>query len=81
MAGELVGQFHDHGLLDEVILGVAPVFLGSGAPLLPRRITAPDLELTDVDPLRRDLRHPALRREPAAGLTGILLHLAKSHRQ
>ena len=38
--GELVGQFHDHGLLDEVILGVAPVFLGAGAPLLPRRITA-----------------------------------------
>jgi dihydrofolate reductase len=46
--GELVGQFHDAGLLDELILGVAPVFLGSGAPLLPRRITAPDLRLTDV---------------------------------
>jgi dihydrofolate reductase len=46
--GDLVGQFHDHGLLDEVILGVAPVFLGSGAPLLPRRITAPALKLTDV---------------------------------
>jgi len=46
--GELVGQFHDAGLLDEVILGVAPVFLGSGAPLLPRRITAPTLKLTDV---------------------------------
>ena len=36
--GELVGQFHDAGLLDEIILGVASVFLGSGAPLLPRRI-------------------------------------------
>jgi dihydrofolate reductase len=46
--GDLVGQFHDHGLLDELILGVAPVFLGSGAPLLPRRITAPNLKLTDV---------------------------------
>jgi dihydrofolate reductase len=46
--GDLVGQFHDQGLLDEVILGVAPVFLGSGAPLLPRRITAPNLRLTDV---------------------------------
>ena len=46
--GDLVGQFHDHGLLDELILGVAPVFLGSGAPLLPRRITAPTLKLTDV---------------------------------
>jgi dihydrofolate reductase len=46
--GDLVGQFHDAGLLDELILGVAPVFLGSGAPLLPRRITAPTLRLTDV---------------------------------
>ena len=46
--GELVGQFHDAGLLDELILGVAPVFLGAGAPLLPRRITAPTLRLTDV---------------------------------
>ncbi|QDP94710.1 dihydrofolate reductase [Microlunatus elymi] len=43
--GELVGQFHDHGLLDEVILSVAPVFLGSGAPLLPRKISTPPLEL------------------------------------
>ena len=46
--GDLVGQFYDHGLLDELILGVAPVFLGSGAPLLPRRITAPTLKLTDI---------------------------------
>jgi dihydrofolate reductase len=46
--GDLVGQFHDQGLLDELILGVAPVFLGAGAPLLPRRITAPNLRLTDV---------------------------------
>jgi len=46
--GELVGQFHDAGLLDELILGVAPVFLGAGAPLLPRRITPPTLRLTDV---------------------------------
>jgi dihydrofolate reductase len=46
--GELVGQFYDHGLLDEVIVGVAPVFLGAGAPLLPRRITSPTLKLTDV---------------------------------
>jgi len=43
--GDLVGQFADVGLLDEVILGMAPVFLGAGAPLLPRRITTPPLEL------------------------------------
>ena len=36
--GELVGQFADVGLLDEVIVSIAPVTLGAGAPLLPRRI-------------------------------------------
>ena len=41
--GDLVGQFHDRGLLDEIILGVAPVLLGAGAPLLPRAITTPPL--------------------------------------
>ena len=46
--GDLVGQFHDHGLLDELILSVAPVTLGSGAPLLPRRMTTPPLTLVDV---------------------------------
>jgi dihydrofolate reductase len=46
--GELVGQFHDHGLLDELILTVASVTLGGGAPLLPRAITTPPLRLTSV---------------------------------
>ena len=46
--GELVGQFFDQGLLDEIILGVAPVTLGSGKPLLPRRITKPSLTLVSV---------------------------------
>jgi dihydrofolate reductase len=36
--GDLVGQFADVGLLDEVIVSVAPVTLGAGAPLLPRRL-------------------------------------------
>ena len=36
--GDLAGQFADAGLLDEVIVSIAPVTLGSGAPLLPRRI-------------------------------------------
>lgn len=36
--GDLVGQFADAGLLDEVIVYVAPVTLGGGAPLLPRRL-------------------------------------------
>ncbi|MFC7157935.1 dihydrofolate reductase family protein [Halomarina halobia] len=47
--GDLVGQFYDQGLLDEVILSVAPVTLASGAPLLPRRITSPPLKLTNVE--------------------------------
>lgn len=47
--GDLVGQFHDHGLLDEIILSVAPVTLGSGAPLLPRKITTPPMKLASVD--------------------------------
>jgi dihydrofolate reductase len=39
--GELVGTFLDHDLLDELIVSVTPVLLGDGAPLLPRRRTAP----------------------------------------
>jgi dihydrofolate reductase len=44
--GDLVGQFHDAGLLDQVLVSVAPVTLGAGAPLLPRRIEG--LRLTEV---------------------------------
>jgi dihydrofolate reductase len=43
--GDLVGQFADAGLLDEVLVSVAPVTLGAGAPLLPRRL---ELRLEDV---------------------------------
>jgi hypothetical protein len=32
----------------EVLVGIAPVTLGGGAPLLPRRLTAAELELVDV---------------------------------
>lgn len=46
--GALVAQFHERGLLDEVIVNIAPVTLGAGAPLLPHRITTPPLRLTDV---------------------------------
>lgn len=44
--GDLVGQFYDAGLLDEIIMQVGSVTLGSGRPLLPRRIVSPPLELT-----------------------------------
>jgi dihydrofolate reductase len=46
--GELVGQFVDDDLLDEIILSVAPVMLGSGAPLFPRSRTTPPLKLKRV---------------------------------
>ena len=46
--GDLAGQFDDAGLLDEVWLGMRPVFLGAGAPLLPRRITTNRVTLREV---------------------------------
>jgi dihydrofolate reductase len=47
--GDLVGQFDDAGLLDEVWLGYTPVVLGAGAPLLPRRITSKRMSIRRVD--------------------------------
>jgi dihydrofolate reductase len=46
--GDLVGQFHDAGLLDEIIVQIASVTLGAGAPLLPRAIVTPPMRLTGV---------------------------------
>jgi len=46
--GELVGQFHDAGLLDEIIVQIRSVTLGAGKPLLPRAIWAPPLALTSA---------------------------------
>jgi dihydrofolate reductase len=43
--GDLVGQFADAGLLDEVLVFIAPVTIGAGKPLLPRRL---ELHLEDV---------------------------------
>ena len=62
--GDLAGQFHDHGLLDEIIVTIASVTLGSGAPLLPREIVTPPLRLVSVRAigeafaeLRYEVRH------------------------
>jgi dihydrofolate reductase len=46
--GDLAGQFHDAGLLDEIIVQVGSVTLGRGKPLFPRRVLSPTLRLVDV---------------------------------
>jgi dihydrofolate reductase len=46
--GELVGAFADQGLLDEIIMGVTPVFLAGGAPLLPRRLLSSRVHLVQI---------------------------------
>ena len=53
--GELVGQLHDAGLLDEVWIQYAPVTIGSGAPVLPRHV---------------ELRLEEVARNPAEGWAG-----------
>lgn len=62
--GELVGKFYDAGLLDDIIVQVGSVTLGSGHPLLPRRIAQPRrLELMDVKrfgPGMAELRYEVL---------------------
>lgn len=60
--GDLAGQFADAGLLDEVWLQYAPVTLGDGSPVLPRRL---DLELLEVARNRAFLcgRYRVLRAE------------------
>ena len=46
--GDLVGQFYDAGLLDEIIVQIGSVTLGAGKPLLPRQIAFPPLSLTSA---------------------------------
>lgn len=43
--GDLAGQFFDAGLLDELIIQLASVTLGSGKPLFPRYVATPPLRL------------------------------------
>jgi len=44
--GDLAADFAEAGLLDRVMVSIAPVTLGRGRPLFPRKF---DLRLTDVD--------------------------------
>ncbi len=62
--GDLAGQFHDAGLLDELIVSVGSVTLGRGKPLFPRRLTDPPLRLTSarmVGPGLVELRYEVVR--------------------
>jgi dihydrofolate reductase len=54
--GDLVGQFHDAGLLDEIIVGMTPVTLGAGAPLLPRRIPSTQMAFRSAELIGRRVR-------------------------
>jgi dihydrofolate reductase len=66
--GELVGQFHDHGLLDEIIVTFASVTLGGGAPLLPRRIVTPPLRLVAAEAWGTGFAHLTYEvQKPGAG--------------
>jgi dihydrofolate reductase len=47
--GDLAGQFLDADALDEIELTIAPVSLGSGARLLPRRIESDRLRLVSAE--------------------------------
>jgi len=46
--GDLAGQFYDRGLLDEMIVAIASVTLGGGAPLFPRALISPPMRLLSV---------------------------------
>jgi len=71
--GELVGQFYDAGLLDEIIVQVGSVTLGKGRPLLPRQIAFPPLVLTSARAVGTgfaELRYAVPRlAQPLAGAT------------
>lgn len=68
--GDLAGQFHDAGLLDELILQVGSVTLGQGRPLLPRRLLSPTLRLDQVRQMGTsmiELRYSIHRDHEASG--------------
>ena len=48
--GDLAGQFHQQGLLDEMIITIAPVILTKGAPLFTQKITKPPLRVVKTTP-------------------------------
>lgn len=47
--GDVAGQFFDADALDQIAVSVAPVTLGGGAPVLPRRIESDRLSLRSAE--------------------------------
>jgi dihydrofolate reductase len=63
--GDLAGQFHDAGLLDELIIQIGSATLGKGKPLFPRRVLSPVLRLVSAQ--RRGAGIAELRYEVQKG--------------
>jgi dihydrofolate reductase len=62
--GEVASQFADAGLLDEVLLTLVPVVIGSGKPLFARRMPGGPMQLTGTHPFDSgmvDLRYEVNR--------------------
>ncbi|HEU4807725.1 MAG TPA: dihydrofolate reductase family protein [Homoserinimonas sp.] len=51
--GNVAAQFADRGLLDELLLTIMPIVLGSGKQLLPIRAVTEPLTLVDTTPFPR----------------------------
>jgi dihydrofolate reductase len=65
--GDLAAQFHERGLLDEIVVTLAPVLLANGAPLFTRQVVTPPLRVLEV-------------KAHASGLTEMRLEVQRSHR-
>jgi dihydrofolate reductase len=63
--GDLAAQFHERGLLDELVVTIAPVLLTKGAPLFTRQIVTPPMKVLEVRP-------------QVSGLTEIRLEVQRS---
>lgn len=63
--GDLAAQFYEQGLLDEIVMTIAPVFLANGAPLFTRPLVTPPLRVLDVRP-------------QASGLTELRLEVQRA---
>lgn len=64
--GELAGLFHDQNLLDEIIVHLASLTLGGGAPLFPRVMKTP-MELVEFSKMQKGLIEIRYRVSPAEG--------------